>query len=507
MHALIFGDNKYQPVRMGILRAPGAHRIATHLRKQGLNVEVVDFYLSWTVDELKQIIDRQLEKPTLFIGFSCSLMFDGVEEFHIIRNYIKSKNPNVTIVVGGNKTVYKGFTDADYYIEGSGEESITALVNYLQGKSTELKITEVDGKKVLNSIVDYKVDSVKGINISYRDSDFLGPNEVLSLESARGCIFKCAFCDFPGIGKSKLDYLRDIDEIRDELKENYYKHGTTKYFIVEDTINDTNDKCEMLEEIGQTLPFKLDLMGYMRADLLVNRPKNVEQLVNAGFRGAHLGIETFNHKAGKAIGKGMEPQKLKQGLIDIKKKFPNFYFTGTFIVGLPFETRQEIENTVEWLIKTQVIEFWAFNPLIIPKKNSTFHQSYFSENYRLYDYKEMSDEEFAQRQTDVHKLKYGINWYKDIVKWKNKNFDFVDAALLASSINSETNRYRRIDAWHAWSMVTLGDSLDNILSKSYDPNSPNSLDGVSMERLTSEYIDQYKKKKIEYFNTKFLTEL
>jgi radical SAM superfamily enzyme YgiQ (UPF0313 family) len=507
MHALIFADNKYQSTRMGILRAPGAHRIATHLRKQGLNVEVVDFYLSWTVDELKQIIDRQLEKPTLFIGFSCSLMFDGVEEFHIIRDYIKSKNPNVSIVVGGNKTVYKGFTDADYYIEGAGEESITALINYLQGKSTELKITDVDGKKVLNSIVDYKVDSVKGINISYRDSDFLGPNEVLSLESARGCIFKCAFCDFPGIGKSKLDYLRDIDEIRDEIKENYYRHGTTKYFIVEDTINDTNDKCEMLAEIGQSLPFKLDLMGYMRADLLVNRPKNVDHLMKAGFRGAHLGIETFNHEAGKSIGKGMDPDKLKAGLIDIKQRYPNFYFTGTFIVGLPYETRQEIEATVDWLVKTRTIEFWAFNPLIIPKKNVTFHQSYFSENYRLYDYKEMTEEELEQRQTDVHKLHYGINWYKDIVKWKNKNFDFVEAAMLASSINRNTNRYRGIDAWHAWSMAALGDSLDNILTKSYDLESPNRLDGELMSKLTNEYVEQYKCKKIEFFNTKFLTEL
>ena len=32
MHALIFADNKFQKNRLGILRAPGAHRIATLLR-------------------------------------------------------------------------------------------------------------------------------------------------------------------------------------------------------------------------------------------------------------------------------------------------------------------------------------------------------------------------------------------------------------------------------------------------------------------------------------------
>lgn len=34
MQALIFADNKYQQQRMGILRALGAHRIATRLQRK-----------------------------------------------------------------------------------------------------------------------------------------------------------------------------------------------------------------------------------------------------------------------------------------------------------------------------------------------------------------------------------------------------------------------------------------------------------------------------------------
>ena len=62
MNVLIFADNKYQPQRLGILRAPGAHRIATHLRTLGLSTEVIDFYLDWTIDELKQIISTYKKK-------------------------------------------------------------------------------------------------------------------------------------------------------------------------------------------------------------------------------------------------------------------------------------------------------------------------------------------------------------------------------------------------------------------------------------------------------------
>jgi len=499
MHILILGDNKYQPVRMGILRAPGAHRIATHLRKRNLTVEVIDFYLDWTLEELQQAIDAQLTKPTLFIGFSCSLMFEGVENFHAIRDYIRSKNPNIPIVVGGNKTLHKGFTGADYYLEGVGEASTTALVDYLLGYTTELKTQDVDGNRVLNSLTDYKVDSVAGINISYTAGDFISKDEVMSLESARGCIFKCAFCDFPGIGKSKLDYLRDIDEILEELKENYYQHGITKYFVVEDTINDTDLKCEMLEEIGQKLPFRLELMGYMRADLLVSRPKNVQQLVNAGFKAMHFGIETFNPEAGKIIGKGMPSAKLRSGLAQIKQEHPNLFFNATFIVGLPYETRAEILEGVEWMKTSKVIDFWSYNPLMIPKTEPTIHHSYFTENYMLYGYKIMSEQEFTERSRELENTNFGLKWWKHIMPWKNQNFDFFEAAQLASEINQSSNLYRKIDAWHAWSVSAFGQPIDQLLKLQYVNGS---FDGTVIEQLTKQYVNTYKTKKLNYLLTK-----
>jgi Radical SAM superfamily len=501
MHALIFADNKYQPNRMGILRAPGAHRIATHLRRLDINVEVVDFYLNWSVDELKQIIDCQLSKPTLFIAISCSLMFDGVEEFSEIRDYIRSKNPNVAIVIGGNKTLQKGFSGADYYIEGPGETAMTALTEYLIGKTQDLKYELIDGNRVLNSLTDYPVKSMKDLDISYLPSDFIGEHEVLSLETARGCIFKCAFCDFPGIGKKKLDYLRDISEIREELIKNYRDNGTTKYFVVEDTINDTDEKCELLSELGLTLPFKLSLMGYMRADLLISKPRNVQKLINAGFRGMHFGIETFNEQAGKIIGKGMPPKKMKEGLVNIKKQFPNLFLTSTFIVGLPYETREEIIDSVDWIIRERALDFWSFNPLVIPKKDPTVHHSYFTDNYQLYGYTRMQEDEFDSRKHELENTAFGLKWWKNMIHWKSKTFDFISAAAFVSEISKKSYPYRKIDGWSAFAMSGLGIDLDELLRMSY--NGENKIDDIKIIKDTTDYIDDYKRKKLEFFEKSF----
>lgn len=497
MHALIFADNKYQTNRMGILRAPGAHRIATLTRRLGIQTEVVDFYLDWSFEELQQIIDCQLTKPTLFIAFSCSLMFDGVEEFDKIREYVKSKNPDVTIIVGGNKTLQKGFIGADYYIEGPGEESMLALIRYLQGHEVELQYQLINGNKVLNSIKDYPVKSLNNLDIAYTQSDFISKDETLSIETARGCIFKCAFCDFPGIGKSKLDYLRDFDEIREEIIKNYKDHGTTKYFIVEDTINDTDEKCEMLAELGSSLPFKLNLMGYMRADLLISKPYNIDKLVRAGFRGMHFGIETFNEQAGKIIGKGMPPERMKQGLISIKKKNPNLFLTSTFIVGLPYETAVDIMSTVDWLKTERALDFWSFNPLVIPKKDPTVHHSYFTDNFRLYGYSIMTDKEIESRLHELESTSFGLKWMKNMIYWKNKTFDFITAAKFVSEVSKSSYQYRKIDGWSVFALSGLGIDIDKLFQMSY--NGKNKLDDIKMINDTRLYIDNYKKSKLKHF--------
>jgi len=498
-NALILSDNKYQDQRLGILRSPGAHRIATHLRKNhNIKTEVVDFYLDWSIDELKQILDQQLTKDTIFIAFSCSLMFDGIENFKEVKSYIKKLNPNVSIVVGGNKTLQKGFDDADYYIEGTGENAMSALVNFLSNKSKELIYQTVDGNKVIDGRRDYPVKSMQGLDIQYQESDFVGKHEVLGLETARGCIFKCAFCDFPGIGKKKIDYLRDKKEIIEELTRNYKNHGVTKYIVTEDTVNDTDVKCEMLAEIGSELPFELNLMGYMRADLLISKPKNLDHLMRAGWKGMHFGLETFNERAGKIIGKGMEPNRLKEGLIDIKKRYPTLHITSTFIVGLPYETREEILESLDWIVQSKTLDFWSYNPLIIPLKDPNVKHSYFTDNYLMYGYQNLTPHEVEREREKLGDVvKFGLAWWKNIIHWKNKNFNYFSAIDFVDEISRKSYQYRKIDGWSAFAMSAFGDSLFSLFNQSY--NGDNKINTDYLTTSTKQYIDKYKQNKIDFF--------
>jgi radical SAM superfamily enzyme YgiQ (UPF0313 family) len=497
MHVLILGDNKYQSTRMGILRAPGAHRIATHLRSYGLTTEVVDFYLDWTLDELTQLIDLELTKPILFVGFSCSLMFDGIDNFKFIRDYIKTKNPNISIVVGGYGTTQKGFDGADYYLEGYSEYAVLALVDHLKDPTKELKYELDDsGRKVIYTKDKYPVNKLTSLNTQYTQSDFILDNEVLSIETARGCIFKCKFCSFQLLGKNKVDYLRDSAEIREEFIENYQKYGTVKYIVTEDTFNDTDEKIDMLYEISQSLPFKLNLMGYVRADLLAAKPYNIKKLVDSGFTAMHFGIETFNDAAGQAIGKGMLADKLKETLIGLKRDYPETHINGTFIIGLPGETARDIQDTANWLIESKAIDFWTFNPLMIPKKNKLIYSSEFTDNYLLYGYQKLSKTELGVITANNTSLLYGSKILPHMILWKNKEFNYFSAAELATIVNQQANPYKKIDAWTTFSISGLGIDLQQIQSCSYSGDNP--LDQPNIAQQTSDFVSDYKMKKLNY---------
>jgi len=179
-------------------------------------------------------------------------------------------------------------------------------------------------------------------------------------------------------------------------------------------------------------------------------------------------------------------------LAEIKEQYPDMFWTSTFIVGLPYESPEDIEQTVDWLINSQVIDFWSFNPLMIPKVEPTIHHSYFTENYLMYGYSKMSDEEVERLNNETANTDYGLKWWKHVMPWKNKHFNSVSASILATEINQRSNQYRKIDAWHAWSLSALGTELRDLLKLQYN----HSFDGQLYEKLTNEYISDYKAKKL-----------
>ena len=460
-----------------IKRAPGAHRIATHLREEGWDIEVVDFILGWTLDEFKELCKSRITKNTVFLGIS--RMFPNPSRLNYFVEHVKETYPHVTIIAGSRNLVSTADLHGcvDYFVTGYGEYGLTELLKKIMGKPAKCVIEEVTDEfgRVFHTVHSDKWNPAypkKDLTIRYQDRDFIMPDEILSMELARGCIFKCKFCNF-GVTGIKGDYTRSMSDLEFDLKNNYDKWGTTDYYLADETINDTTEKLERVAGVVRKLPFQTSFSGFMRGDLVAGRPQDWPLISEIGLNGHFYGIETFNNKAGRYVGKGMKTEILKQGLIDAKKYFlkNNAWHRTTIslIAGLPGETEESFWDGINWLDTQYNLGFptcISANHLWVSAQRSALRTSYsqFEETWQDGDvFNDLTLDEVLRRYPDIDQESDSWKNYSKLnytgVRWDHSTMDSWTAIDIISKLRQNLTSHniaQSIGCWHDHDYVTTG---------------------------------------------------
>jgi hypothetical protein len=376
--AVIFTD---MSTKVYHVRPLGAYRIASELRKHGYSVLVVDFFGKWLTDRknfirlLKKIISPQ----TKFVGYSGTFFsldnsikdqveswqeWTGVElrtwptqkleTIRQINSLIKDLNPECKIFYGGAQASNLNKlqeTNIDYVVQGLADGVIVEIMRNL----TDKKHIKFNVKNNLR-VIDYDIFA-SGFDFPhsltrYESSDCFESNEILPLETSRGCIFKCAFCSYPLLGRKKdhEDYNKNPSVLAQELKDNWQRFGVTNYMFVDDTFNESTYKLEQIYQAIKLSGVDIKFSCYLRLDLLERFPEQIELLKNMGIQSCFLGIETLNAEAGRAIGKTNNSDKVKNALEKCRAVWgANVSIYASFIVGLPNETEQTVDEWMDWV--------------------------------------------------------------------------------------------------------------------------------------------------------------
>lgn len=400
-------------------RGYGAHRLASHIRQNGYTCLVIDFSSAVTWDRYKEILELAIGPDTLAVGYSTTWMpfklpdegvrtrnpgegagedsyrmsIDSLVTAFSNDNYrpwlelVKKLNPKTKTILGGAKIDFYLNAPVDYCIVGIAETETIDLLDKLSGKNQRLFNRIIDhDRKAHNSNWDFRNSATE-----YTTFDLIQPQETLNLEISRGCMFKCAYCSYPLIGQKTKDYLKHPDIIHNELIKNYEQWGTTKYFIVDDTFNDSTEKMQMFTDISQSLPFKLQFWCYLRADLLAVHPEQIQLLKDAGIQETYFGIETFNPKTAKFIGKGMASDRIVETLYKCKEAWgADSYIAAGVIIGLPYETQASVQQAVDFFQRADCpVDLANTFPLSIIGNHDMVKYMYMSEidrNYSKYGY-------------------------------------------------------------------------------------------------------------------------
>jgi radical SAM superfamily enzyme YgiQ (UPF0313 family) len=131
-----------------------------------------------------------------------------------------------------------------------------------------------------------------------------------------------------------------------------------------------------------------------------------------GFRGMFFGIETLNKKTGSIIGKGADSNKLIQTIIDMKQQYGDYIaLNGSFICGLPGESKQSIASTMRKLLNKEIpLDTVTFYPLWIGKKTVLTWNSAFNLDFTKFGYREIDN--------DFSKTIQVVNWQSDIMSYQ-----------------------------------------------------------------------------------------
>lgn len=412
------------------IRRVGGYRIASALRAYGAEVEVIDFLAQWDNDLLESTLNIIHDIEWVGISLPFQHFYKGERtqgvaiDIDRLLNYFK--NRNIPVVLGGARAdIIKYNVYDSIIVKGDGDEAVCAIHDHITKNSELIFEIEENNNKVVNGDLNYKNISLDNIATEFVHSDFIMPYEILPLEISRGCIFKCKFCAYPHIGKKPGTYIRGKECIKKDIKRNYEEYKIKKFWFLDETFNDSVEKMEMIREIREETGIDFSFRAYGRLDLLAAKPEMVNLIGSIGWNYIVAGIETFNRPTGSVIGKGGDPEKLKTVMIDIRDRYPDVTIQCNLIAGLPHSNKDEIYETVDWLLKNQ-FTFIKINPLRIQNK-ARHRVSEFSKDPKKYGFEIIDVGGFKPYDwtSDGWTFKEAEAFTKEIKKYilDNKGFD------------------------------------------------------------------------------------
>lgn len=437
-HCIIFNDN--QEIKR---RTSGAYRFANLLESRGWVCTVVDWWSSWSERELEQYLDLIVDQDTVM--FAISYTWSEPIQTHNFVAKLKQRYPGRKFIAGGQQ-FFQHDIGVDASLYGYSELAVDDTLAWLFD-GADLPKGAVQPPELGNSILvdcnkNYAAYGLREYSIHYRPDDFLQPFELLTVELSRGCKFKCKYCNYAFLG-IREDTSTQKEVLRKEFEENYRRWGITNYIIADDTFNDRTSKLEMLAEIVESLDFEMNFASFIRIDLVAANPKQMELLSRARVWNHFYGVETFHPGAGKAVGKGMAPDRIKQALLDMRSHMQQTLglYRGTLgmIAGLPGETPESWQESELWLRENFADQSWEWWPLEISTEQNVGTISDFSRDWAKHGYSELED---LKRIDEIEKLyrrdARGIQHKKDhkSLWWSAEWADIGDAVDFVHSIRN-----------------------------------------------------------------------
>jgi hypothetical protein len=437
-------------------RSVGPYLLKHYLKKRGYTSQVIDFCQDFAPVELMSAIEKFVSDDTICLAVSSTFWYDETGHYYVYDSGIpeniykclslfKSKYPNVKVLLGGahSSYIHKRIEHVDVVFIGESEDTLPEVLDHwTQGTEAPPSTVNSVTKKIVYRDPIRKTHDIERCDFQWEDNDCIIEGETLPLETSRGCVFKCRFCAYPHLGKSKFDYLKSNENLKTHLLNNWNKYKVNRYVMLDDTFNDSEFKIDGFLAMTKTLGFSIEYSAYIRADLVQRFKGSAEKLFESGLRGAFFGVESIHPNASQIVGKGWSGRDgrtfIPKLVNEIWKKKVNTICG--LIVGLPGEQKDDLVSTLKWVNQNELNAI--FFPLQVT--NNLMERPFLSEFER--------DAE-----------KYDFKFDKD-GKWYNDTWSRASALEFAEKLN-EHRKVNTLTSFNYSIIKSLGYQDEEITSR------------------------------------------
>jgi hopanoid C-3 methylase len=153
-----------------------------------------------------------------------------------------------------------------------------------------------------------------------------------SLETARGCPFKCTFCSVWRFFQGQIR-LKDPERVVEEIE----SIENRNIFVTDDNFLASIGRAEAIADLLLRRGIRKRFIIQARTDSIARHPDTVAKLREAGFATVFLGLEKIDSAEMRRIRKGNTVEANEQALAVLKKAGVNIF--GTLIVDPDYDER------------------------------------------------------------------------------------------------------------------------------------------------------------------------
>lgn len=351
----------------------GLAYLANALLKKGHNVQILDSILEQT--SKSEFIEVLKKFNPDIVGIS-AVTHQFLAAKHL-SNIVKRHNKKIITVIGGPhvsnmpKRTLEEAENIDYGVFGEGEITFPELISKIKYKSTINNIKGIvyrKGKKIIQTNPRPLIKNIDWLGFParhllrdlryYSHTPFRGKGIVTSVITSRGCPFSCYYCDQSVFGRTYR--FNSAEHIIKELKELKEKYGIVNISFEDD--NFALDKKRTIELCKRIIKEKLNISWACELRVTSVDKELVYWMKKAGCWSVYFGIESGDPEMLKFINKNQTIEQVK-GAVKIAKKY-GLKVTGSFILGLPRETKESLNKTISLALSLPIdgVTFHLFTP-------------------------------------------------------------------------------------------------------------------------------------------------